>query len=72
MEGLEPRLADRIAAADDPPALDAFSAFGDDLVKILGAHFGVNRLKFGSVSTVCRANDNVPKSMTVNESGESE
>ena len=69
MEGLEPRLADRIAAADDPPALDAFSAFGDDLVKILGAHFGVNRLKFGSVST---ANDNVPKSMTVNESGETE
>ena len=37
--GLEPRVA-QIAADDDPLALDAFPAFGDDLVKICGAHFG--------------------------------
>ena len=43
VKGLEPRIA-RIAAAaaaaDNPLVLDAFPAFCDDLVKILGAHFG--------------------------------
>ena len=58
------------AAADDPLVLYAFPAFGDDLVKICGAHFS-NQLRSEFVSTVCRAND-MPKSVSVYESDETE